>query len=78
MLRRKQAELGIDRLGDLAPAYRNELLAQAIEEAAVTIPPDLDVGRVEMFVSMARTAWEMDAKATVVVPPQAVSRGVIH
>lgn len=67
LLRERQIELGIERLGDVSPAYRNELLAQALEEAALTLMPDLDAERVQMFVSAARTAWEMDAKATVAV-----------
>lgn len=67
LLREKQAELGIDRLGDLSSQYRNQLLAQAIEEAALTVVPDLDAGRIQVLVSVARTAWEMDAKATVAV-----------
>ncbi|CAN5311629.1 hypothetical protein BH10PSE1_BH10PSE1_24380 [soil metagenome] len=67
VLRERQAELGIGWLGDLSPAYRHQLLAQAMEEAALTLVPDLDAERVEMFVSMAKMAWEMDAKATVEV-----------
>lgn len=67
VLRERQTELGIDRLGDVSPAYRNQLLAQALEEAALTLMPDLDAERVQMFVSMARIAWEMDANATVAV-----------
>jgi hypothetical protein len=67
VLREKQAELGIGCLGDLSPAYRNQLLAQAMEAAALTLAPDLDAERLQMFISMARMAWEMDAKATVAV-----------
>lgn len=73
LLREKQAELGIDRLGDLSPAHRDQLLAQAVGGAALTLVPDLDAERVQMFVSAARTAWEMDAKATVAVKPDDVT-----
>lgn len=67
-LRTRQAELGITRLSDVSEEYRNQLLALAIEDAAVSLLPDLNPERLQTFICLARMAWEMDVKATVAVP----------